>query len=441
MRTRTPLPNDFSVAQSCFGCGPANPHSLGLAFEAVGESVEARFCLGEQFSGAPAFVHGGIVMTVLDEAMAWSTIGIRRRFALTKSFTASFEVPVMVKGEYVVRAFPGPVLDGDRELQVRGEVVDAAGGVCATAEGTYWIMTAEETAAAVNLPELTDEFAAYEFPPVVPGVLVTDSTAYLSPDLAARLKVRVVPLHVSLGDWTFAEPEVEPRAFYARLRDAGGQPTTSQPAPGDFLAAFDAAAAAGAERVLCITCSSALSGTYQSATVAAGLASVPVDVVDSGTMSGGLLLTISTVGRALSGGATYDEALALARSMAGRVWSTWSSDTTALLAAGGRLADDVPDGVPILALEGGGMRVLGAARTVEESVRLQAETILASAAAYPTRVAVGHGDVPELADALEQALLGQPGIEGVDRYVVGPVVGAHAGPGNFGASYLVPPPS
>ena len=267
-------------------------------------------------------------------------------------------------------------------------------------------------------------------------MIVTDSTAYFSAGLAEQLGVRIVPLHVKLGDWEFDEPDAEPREFYQRLRESETKPTTSQPAPGEFLRAYTAAADAGADRILCITCSAGLSGTHQSATVAAGMSPVPVDVVDSGTMSGGLLLTVSTVARAVADGSSYDEALALTRSMAGKVWSTWSSDTTALLEAGGRLADDVPDGVAILGLEGE-MRVLGSARSVEESVQLQADTILRSAATTPTRVAVGHGDVPQLADALEAALAGKPGILGVDRYVVGPVVGAHAGPGNFGASYLV----
>jgi uncharacterized protein (TIGR00369 family) len=163
---RTPLPNDFSVAQSCFGCGPANPAGLGLVFEAVGETVEAAFAPKEQHSGAPAFAHGGIVMTVLDEAMAWSTIAIRRRFALTKDFRAEFAVPVVVGGSYVVRAKPGPLVEGDREIAVTGEIVDEAGTVCASAQGTYWVMTAEDTAAAIGMPQLTEEFLAYEFPEV-----------------------------------------------------------------------------------------------------------------------------------------------------------------------------------------------------------------------------------------------------------------------------------
>ena len=267
-------------------------------------------------------------------------------------------------------------------------------------------------------------------------MIVTDSTAYLPAGLAAALKVRVVPLHVRLGDWEFDEPDVSPSKFYRRLRESRAAPTTSQPAPGRFLQAFEEAARAGAERVLCITCAGWLSGTFQSASLAADLAPVPVDVVDSGTTSGGLLLLVGAAGRALQGGASYAQTLELVHSMAGRIWSTWSSDSTELLAAGGRLTDPVPAGVAVLGLEGE-LRVLGSAASLVDSVRLQAGRILASAAHTPTRVAVGHGDVPLLADALAAELAGRPGILAVDRYVVGPVVGAHAGPGNVGASYLV----
>lgn len=267
-------------------------------------------------------------------------------------------------------------------------------------------------------------------------MIVTDSTAYFPPDLAGELGVRIVPLHVQLGDWAFNEPEVTPCEFYRRLRMGGATPTTSQPAPGEFLQAYTEAAQAGAERVLCVTSAAWLSGTFSSATVAAGLAPIPVDVVDSGTTSGGLLLTVGAVARAIQEGASYHEALVVVRSLAGRIWSTWSSDTTELLAAGGRLTDSVPDGVAVLGLEGE-MRVLGSAGSLAESIQLQADRILASAATAPTRVTVGHGDVPALADALESALTGRPGILGIDRYVVGPVIGAHAGPGNVGASYVV----
>lgn len=266
--------------------------------------------------------------------------------------------------------------------------------------------------------------------------VVTDSTSYLAPGLAASLGVTVVPLHVRFGDDEQLETDVDPAQFYARLR-AGETPATSQPSPGEFLLAFEAAAAGGADHVVCVTCTSTVSGTHQAATVAAGMAPVPVDVVDSGTISGGLALLVGEVARAAEAGAPAEEVLALATSLSTRVRSTWSSDTTALLAAGGRFADDVPDGVPVMAMEGS-VRVLGSARSAEEAVSLQADVVLASAAASPTRVTVGSGGADELADALAAALEGQPGVLGVDRYVVGPVVGAHTGPGSVGANYLGP---
>ncbi|HVE63951.1 MAG TPA: DegV family protein [Mycobacteriales bacterium] len=271
--------------------------------------------------------------------------------------------------------------------------------------------------------------------------VVTDSSVYMSDALAAELDVRRVPLSITLGGETMPESSVEPKAFYARLRDTGERPTTSQPSPGDFLAAFTAARDAGAEAVLCITCASVISGTHQSATLAAGMAEVPVDVVDSGTISGGLLLVVGDVARAVRDGASRADALALAQSMAGRVWSTFATDSLKLLAAGGRLAEDAAeaDGVPVLAMEGQAIRSLGSARSIDDAVRWQAEVIAESAALSPTRVTVGHGDVVDLADALEAALTGRPGVLGIDRYVVGPAVGAHAGAGNFGASYLSPP--
>lgn len=264
--------------------------------------------------------------------------------------------------------------------------------------------------------------------------LVTDSTSYLPPGLAAALGITVVPLHVVLDGTDHAEPEVDPRAFYARLRE-GGTATTSQPPPGAFLEAYDAVAA---DRVLCVTATATMSGTFSSASLAAGMSGRPVDVVDSGTISGGLCLVVLEIARALADGASHDEAHALARSLARRVSSVWSSDTTHLLAAGGRATQQMPEGIPVLALEGGAVRVVGSARSVTEAVTLQARVVRDAAEASPTAVTVGHGDVAEVADALAAAIEGSPGVVGVDRYVVGPVVGAHAGAGNVGASWLGP---
>lgn len=268
--------------------------------------------------------------------------------------------------------------------------------------------------------------------------LVSDSTCYLDAREAAGLGVQLVPLRVVLDGVDLPEPEVDRRALWRLLREAGAPPTTSQPSPGAFLEAFEAAAAGGAERVLCVTCTASVSGTHQSAVLAAGMAQVPVDVVDSGTISGGLRLVVTALSEALAAGTPHEQVVALAGTLGGQVRSTWCSDTQVLLAAGGRLHDKVPDGVPVLALDGtdGAVRVLGSARSVEQAVRLQADVVTAAARRHPTRVTVGHGDVAALADALEDALQGARGVIDVDRYLVGAVVGAHAGAGNVGASWF-----
>jgi len=91
--TRIPLPGSLSVGQDCFACGLHNPRGLHIPYEKVGDAVEATFTLGAEFSGAPAYVHGGIVMTVLDEGMSWATNAVRSRFAVTRDFSSRFRRP------------------------------------------------------------------------------------------------------------------------------------------------------------------------------------------------------------------------------------------------------------------------------------------------------------------------------------------------------------
>jgi len=274
----------------------------------------------------------------------------------------------------------------------------------------------------------------------VQTALITDSTAYLSTEQAAALQVRVVSLSVSLGDLTAAEVDVDPADWWRLLRAAGEtRPKTSQPPPGAFVDAFTHAADGGATRVLCLTCGAGLSGTHGSALLAAGMSPIPVDVVDTGTISGGLLLVVGIAARSLLAGVEPDEVLARVRSLRGAVWSTWASDSTRLLELGGRSRGPVPegDGVPVLGLEGE-IRTLGLARTAEESIALQAERVRAALKVRPGRISVGHGGAPAFADALAEELTGAPGLMGIDTYAVGPAVSAHVGPGSYGVNYLAP---
>ena len=104
--TRRRLTNEeWAVDTCCFVCEPDNARGLGLAFYAEDEAVVSAFRLGDGYSGAPNFVHGGVTLAILDEAMAWATIALAGRFALTASTSADFLGPVFVDHDYEVAAW------------------------------------------------------------------------------------------------------------------------------------------------------------------------------------------------------------------------------------------------------------------------------------------------------------------------------------------------
>lgn len=154
---RIVLPGSLSVGRSCYACGVDNEHGLHIPYVKAGDVVEAEFSLGAQYSGAPAYVHGGVLMTVLDEAMAWATIALRSRFAVTTSFTSSFKRPVLIDVLHTVRATCGELAEDGRTLPVTATILRADGKTCVEAKGTYYAMTVEETAAVSNVPALPEE--------------------------------------------------------------------------------------------------------------------------------------------------------------------------------------------------------------------------------------------------------------------------------------------
>ena len=100
--------------------------------------------------------------------------------------------------------------------------------------------------------------------------IVTDSTCDLGPEALAALDVRMVPLTVHIGDQHFADwIDLRPAEFYPMLAAAQDLPTTSQPSPADFTAAYQGLAAQGCTDIVVVTLSSALSGTFESASLAA----------------------------------------------------------------------------------------------------------------------------------------------------------------------------
>lgn len=122
--------------RSCFVCGIANPRGLNLAFTTDGRIVTARFRPRAEHIGFKGVVHGGLVSTVLDEAMVWAC-GVRTgRFAYCAELSVRFRHPVPPEGELQV---VGELTDNHRDklYLARADLRDAADTLMASATGKY----------------------------------------------------------------------------------------------------------------------------------------------------------------------------------------------------------------------------------------------------------------------------------------------------------------
>jgi len=257
------------------------------------------------------------------------------------------------------------------------------------------------------------------------AVVCTDSSALLAEHDVVRLGIEVVRVAIALDGERVPE-DVDADAFYARL-SAGARATTSQPSPAEFAAVYAAAAARGERSVLSIHLDGRVSGVAASAESAAREAPIPVTVVATETVSFGVGICARATAEALAAGASRRAASMIAR----RLGSTLRNVFVAPNAPAGRVGSS--DQWTVLVFADGAAEALATCGSALETVAVMSEQILASA--LPIRAAVGHAAATSelAADALAAALASSGGVVEVERYRVGPAVGAHSGPFSFGA--------
>src|SRR5688572_4976363 len=150
--------------------------------------------------------------------------------------------------------------------------------------------------------------------------IIVDGTAALPAELARELDISFLPVHVSFGDQSFTQGvDLSFDQFYERLEKAGAKPTTSQPSLGECRETYDAALGKGATRILVVTLATELSGTYSAAVTAAQQYEQPIEVIDSRATAGSTSLVATACARARAKGASFEEAVVLARKLAGKV--------------------------------------------------------------------------------------------------------------------------
>jgi len=168
--------------------------------------------------------------------------------------------------------------------------------------------------------------------------LITDSTCDLPLALREQYAIDVVPLSVIFGDEQWREGvDISAEDFYRRLVVDPHHPTTSQPTPQAFLAAYERAKQNGAQEIVVIVISSAMSGTLESARLAAAMTDVPVHLVDSKSNSMSLGWQLLAAARVREAGGDVDAMIAAANQARERMVYIIVLDTLKYLHKGGRI--------------------------------------------------------------------------------------------------------
>lgn len=274
--------------------------------------------------------------------------------------------------------------------------------------------------------------------------VVTDSTCDLPYELVESLGLRVVPLTVAFGDDDYiAGVTLRTDEFFEMLLASDTPPTTSQPTQAWFDEAYADCADEGVDAVVSLHCSAALSGTAAVARQAAARAVIPVEVVDSGLVGGALGLAAVAAHRAAQAGGGVDDVVAAAAAVRGAATSLIVVDTLEYLRRGGRLsgAQAVVGTAlrvkPVLHItEDGRIELRERTRTWSRALERLTELATRAAAGDRVDIAIVHAVASQRAQQLWERL--DPRLDVRYRLdgEIGPVVGAHVGPGAVGVAVV-----
>ena len=273
--------------------------------------------------------------------------------------------------------------------------------------------------------------------------IVVDSTADILPEYLDQ--IHTVPLTVSFGDEEYIDGvTIDHRTFYQKLIETDAMPSTSQASPAAFAEQYDQAAAAD-EEVVVITISSKLSGTYQSAMIAAAGCSSAY-VVDSENASVGCGILVGLALRYLRDGMTASAIAEKLQEDKKKIVVIALLDTLEYLKRGGRIskaaafAGGLLNIKPVISIADGEIQLLGKARGSKMGNNLLAQQIQKVGGIDFTKpVLLGYTG---LSDVLLQkyiedsSYLWSASLDAVRYVSIGSVIGAHAGPGAIAVAFF-----
>ena len=273
--------------------------------------------------------------------------------------------------------------------------------------------------------------------------IVTDSASDISLEEAEDLGIEIVPLSVRFGEAEYTDlVDLSVSDFYQKMSESDLLPSTAAPSPGAFEAAFKRCAEAGAEGIICINLSLALSATGQAAQLAADALAdtLPVKCIDSKSITCGLGTIIRKAAEAAKNGGSMDDIVSLVENLTGRTRIFATLDTLENLKKGGRIGGakamlgTMLQFKPCLDLSSGEVVEAGRQRTRKKSLIWLKEVL--EGESEISELSIIHGDAP---DVEEFATLISDIVprEQIRINQLGAVIGTHGGPRVLGVTYLV----
>lgn len=272
--------------------------------------------------------------------------------------------------------------------------------------------------------------------------IVTDSACDLPAEVADAWGIHIVPLTIRIDGVDHVDrTELTPTEFWARCNASAELPTTAAPSPGQFEHVFRHVAAEGAEGIVVVSLSGALSATLQSAALAAEAVAdlLPVNVVDSRNCTLGQGMIALACARLAADGGTLGEVTALAEHLVPRTHVWGALDTLDNLKKGGRIGGakallaSALAIKPIIEVRDGRVEQGGKQRTRAKALAFVVETLQSYGPIE--NLAVLHADCADV-DAFV-SLVRQHHSGDIVVGDIGPVVGSHAGRGTIGVAFQV----
>ncbi|HEY7173359.1 MAG TPA: DegV family protein [Micromonosporaceae bacterium] len=268
--------------------------------------------------------------------------------------------------------------------------------------------------------------------------VVTDSTAYLPAEIAAKHDVTVVPLTVVLGGREGLEGiDITPSDVAQALITRRGTVTTSRPSPADFAAVYRRLIDSGVDGIASIHLSSKLSGTHEAAVLAAENCDGPVEVIDGQSAGMGIGFAAIAAAEQAAKGAALSDVCNAARTAVQQTSVLFYVDTLEHLRRGGRigaasaLLGTALSVKPILHMSDGSIVVRDKVRTASRALARMVDLAVETAGDADVDLAVHHLHAPERAEQIRSAVVARLGDQVRDTYTseIGAVVAAHVGPG------------